>query len=341
MPQAATSVQAGWRPDPSGRFEWRYWDGGWTNRVANTATSGAPPADPAPSPAPTAGATSTAAPGADGGDARNTTIQTDPAPVPTPPSATLPAPTSVTTTVPDAALLAAAATAMASSTPPAPPAPPVSPEPAVAVAAASPAAPAAPVQPFGVESPSAPVEPARERKTPWAWATAFARSFADQPDSFHGDLPDTELPPDPRGERMVTTAPGNYGHAGIIALAACGIAGGAYLPWLSGTIDTISFHRTGFDLGHGFGYCAGAAALALSALIGVRFAILRWVTLTVAIVLAGFIVRELVNTYDDMQTLNMAARVSANVGEGLWIMIVSSAISLIALVRSNEDEKII
>ena len=231
------------------------------------------------------------------------------------------------------------ATAMASSTPPAPPAAPVSPEPAVTAAS-----PAAPVQPFGVESPSAPAEPAapaRERKTPWAWAAAFARSFADQPDSFHGDLPDTELPPDPRGERMVATAPGNYGHAGIIALAACGIAGGAYLPWLSGTIDTISFHRTGFDLGHGFGYCAGAAALALSALIGVRFAILRWVTLAVAIVLAGFIVRDLVNTYDDMQTLNMAARVSANVGEGLWIMIVSSAISLIALVRSNEDEKII
>ena len=23
----------GWRPDPSGRYEWRYWDGGWTNRV--------------------------------------------------------------------------------------------------------------------------------------------------------------------------------------------------------------------------------------------------------------------------------------------------------------------
>src|SRR5262245_5973912 len=27
----------GWRPDPSGRYEWRYWDGGWTNRVANSA----------------------------------------------------------------------------------------------------------------------------------------------------------------------------------------------------------------------------------------------------------------------------------------------------------------
>ena len=91
MPQTATSVQAGWRPDPSGRFEWRYWDGGWTNRVANTSTSGAPPVDPTPSPAPSAGATPTTAPGGDGGDARTASVQTDPAPVPMPPSATLPA----------------------------------------------------------------------------------------------------------------------------------------------------------------------------------------------------------------------------------------------------------
>jgi hypothetical protein len=323
MPQSATSVQAGWRPDPSGRFEWRYWDGGWTNRVANTTTSGAAPADPSTAPSPSS-APSSAAPAAEPGDVHYSAVVTDPAPVPSPHSDTLPAPN---VAVPDAALLAAAATAMATSMPPAPD-----------------VSPASKVEPFGVASPSSPVEPptpARERRTPWAWLAAFARSFADQPDSFHGDEPDTELPPDPRGERIVTAAPGNYGHAGIIALAACGIAGGAYLPWLSGTIDTISFHQTGFDLGHGFGYCAGAAALALSALIGVRYAILRWVTLTVAIVLAGFIVRDLVNTYNDMQTLNMAARVSANVGEGLWIMIGSSAISLIALVRSNEDEKII
>ena len=36
MSQVATSTEPGWRPDPSGRYEWRYWDGGWTNRVANS-----------------------------------------------------------------------------------------------------------------------------------------------------------------------------------------------------------------------------------------------------------------------------------------------------------------
>ena len=44
MSQAATPTEPGWRPDPSGRYEWRYWDGGWTNRVANSAPT--PPAAP-------------------------------------------------------------------------------------------------------------------------------------------------------------------------------------------------------------------------------------------------------------------------------------------------------
>ena len=69
MSQTATPTEPGWRPDPSGRYEWRYWDGGWTNRVANsapTATSDAavtpsdvpveqaPVATTAPDPAPAA-----------------------------------------------------------------------------------------------------------------------------------------------------------------------------------------------------------------------------------------------------------------------------------------------
>src|SRR5207245_2338930 len=57
MSQVVTPTEPGWRPDPSGRYEWRYWDGGWTNRVANSAAAPAPeaPAPPTP-PAPAAAA---------------------------------------------------------------------------------------------------------------------------------------------------------------------------------------------------------------------------------------------------------------------------------------------
>src|ERR1700709_1298334 len=49
MSQVTTPTEPGWLPDPTGRYEWRYWDGGWTNRVASSAASPseAPPASPA------------------------------------------------------------------------------------------------------------------------------------------------------------------------------------------------------------------------------------------------------------------------------------------------------
>src|SRR5689334_8317874 len=63
MSQVTTPTEPGWLPDPSGCYEWRYWDGGWTNRVANSAptapafvapepTPAAVAAGPAPAPAP-------------------------------------------------------------------------------------------------------------------------------------------------------------------------------------------------------------------------------------------------------------------------------------------------
>jgi hypothetical protein len=276
--QVGTTVEPGWRPDPSGRFDWRYWDGGWTNRVANSAPA-APAAPPAaPSAVPEAVAQSPEA------------VETEPGPV----------------------------------------------EMAVAPR----------VEPFGPEVPSTPLPPpppptpTKRRRTPWAWLVAFFRSFADQPESYHSPDAAPELPPVPRGEYIVAP-PGNYGLAGIVALAACGIAGGAYLPWLSGTIDGIPFHRSGFDLGHGWGYSLGAMALALSALLAVRMRMLRWVTMILSLVLAGFVVRDLMSTYDSMQSMNLARAVAANVGDGLLIMVVSAAIAMFAAVRLSEDEKIV
>jgi hypothetical protein len=288
MSQVVTPTEAGWRPDPSGRYEWRYWDDGWTNRVANSAPTGT-----APSTAPT----SDAAPAP---------------PIPTP--------------APD----------------PAPAAPATAEAAVAAVAASQPSRDTVARAPFGedtgpVAAPAAPTAPARRRRTPWVVIVDFLKSFADEPESYHSDLAREPLPSSHRGEQMVN-APGNYGRAGLTALAACGIVAGAYLPWLSGTIGISHFQRTGFDDGLGLGYGIGAAALAISALLSVRMRVFRWLTVVLSFVIAGFVVRDLLNTYDAMQKMNQVRAVSANVGWGLWMMIISAAIAMIASVRLSEDE---
>jgi hypothetical protein len=201
---------------------------------------------------------------------------------------------------------------------------------------------AVPRVPFGTDAPPQPAvaPPRRRRRTPWAVVADFFRSFADQPESYHSALARDPLPPDPRGERIVGTAPGNYGHAMIVALAAVGIVAGAYLPWVSGTIGLARFHRSGFDDGLGVGYCIGAMALACSALLSVRMRAFRWLTIILSFVIAGFVVRDVLHSYDVMQEMNRYRTVNADVGWGLWIMIVAAAIGMIGAVRLSEDEKI-
>src|SRR5262245_43533013 len=177
MSQVTTPTEPGWLPDPSGRYEWRYWDGGWTNRVANSAPAG--------------------------------TTSPDTAPAQTPATGPAPAPAAVATTDTTSAEAAAA---------------PTSPS----------ARDAVPRVPFGADLAAGPETPPppprRKRRAPWAVVVAFFRSFADQPESYHSQLARDPLPPDPRGEALVGTAPGNYGHAMIVSLAAVGIVVGAYLP---------------------------------------------------------------------------------------------------------------
>ena len=74
--------------------------------------------------------------------------------------------------------------------------------------------------------------------------------------------------------------------------------------------------------------------------LSVRMRVFRWLTIVLSFVLAGFVVRDLLNTYDSMQDMNHLRGVSANVGWGLWMMIVSAAIAMIASVRLSEDQKI-
>jgi hypothetical protein len=201
---------------------------------------------------------------------------------------------------------------------------------------------AVPRVPFGTDPEPAPAaaRPRKRRRTPWAVVVDFFRSFAEQPESYHNSLAREPLPPDPRGERIVGTAPGNYGHAMIVALAAVGIVVGAYLPWISGTISLAKFARSGFDDGLGLGYCIGAMALACSALLSVRMRAFRWLTIILSFVIAGFVVRDVLHSYDVMQEMNRYRTVNADVGWGLWIMIVAAAIGMIGAVRLSEDEKI-
>jgi hypothetical protein len=267
MSQVTTPTEPGWLPDPSGRYDWRYWDNGWTNRVASSASR----ADDA---------------------------------------------TGATTA-------------------------PASPEPASAPPPS--ARDAVPRVPFGDEAPAPALpnaEPKRTRRTPWAAIVGFFRSFADQPESYHSPLAREPLPPDPRGERIIAGAPGNYGHAGIVSVAALLIVVGAYLPWISGTIGLARFNHSGFDDGLGLGYTIGAVALALSALLSVRMRIFRWLTVILSFVITGFVVRDVLHTYDVLQTMNRANDTDANLGWGLWIMIVGAAIAMIGSVRLSEDQKI-
>jgi len=44
MTNSTTSLEPGWRPDPSGRYEYRYWDGHtWTAHVADNGVAGEDP----------------------------------------------------------------------------------------------------------------------------------------------------------------------------------------------------------------------------------------------------------------------------------------------------------
>jgi len=67
-----------------------------------------------------------------------------------------------------------------------------------------------------------------------------------------------------------------------VALAACGVAVGSYLPWLSGTIDGIPFSQTGFQGGHGWAFTMGALALVCAALLAVRWRGLRLSAITLS-----------------------------------------------------------
>jgi hypothetical protein len=289
---AGLATEAGWRPDPTGRYEWRYWDGGWTNRVASSSPEAATinPAPPAPAPA---------------------------APV-------APAPPSVP--------------------PPAPPFPsPGAPSAAVVAALPMPRPVQQPTTPGWDPAPSSPTTPPpapdgeRSRRGIWARITSFFTSFANEQESYHSDKA-VEIDPDPRGGQMLASTPLNYGRAGLVALSACGVAIGSYLPWMSGTIDGVAFRISGFEDGHGWSFTIGSLALVMAALLAVRWRVLRWVAIGLALALCGLTFRELVHTHDIVTTMNASAANEVDVGTGLWIMAGCAVVAMVASFRLGERD---
>jgi hypothetical protein len=171
----------------------------------------------------------------------------------------------------------------------------------------------------------------------WRAFVGFFTAFANEPESYHSDRT-VDLAPDPRGESMLVGNPANYGRAGIVALAACGVATGSFLPWLSGTIDGIPFSRTGFDENHGWSFTMAALALVCAALLAVRLRPLRWVAMGMALVLAGLTFRDLVHYHDIVVTMNASPDNSVDLGTGMWIMAGCAIVALVASFRLGERE---
>lgn len=187
--------------------------------------------------------------------------------------------------------------------------------------------------------PEYPASPVREpRAGLWATIVAWFHAFEDEPESYHSSKAGVALPQHPQQNSILAASPANYGRAGLVALAACGLGVGAYLPWLSGTIDALPFERTGFELGKAWGFTWLAAALALAAILGVRMRPLRWVNMGLAVVVAFLTARELIDIHELVTNMNGAAVVKADVGIGLWIMLVSAAGALIASFRIGSPD---
>jgi len=273
----AEANDAGWRPDPTGRYEWRYWDGGWTNRVASSRPTSSSPAPPVPTvSAPSPGAPAIA-----------------PAVAPVPWAAVAPS---------DAL-------------------------------APTPTTPAELPSPESVTTSTGPL-PVRA----WRALLGFFTSFASEPESYRS-AHSVDIDLDPRGERMLVGNPANYGRAGLVALAACGVATGSFLPWLSGTIDGIPFQRTGFQENHGWSFTIAAFALVCAALLAVRLRPLRWVAMGIALVLAGLTFRDLVHYHDIVITMNASSSNSVDLGTGMWIMAGCAIVALVASFRLGEVDQ--
>lgn len=396
MSDVLESTMPGWRPDPSGRFEWRYFDGGWTNRVANStpaepgtpaqpptsdAASAEPPTHqgeaavemtdaafafgPLPDPSPSTPEVATVPPARAAAPepvSDSTLASPPPVPAPAPAAAAAPAPRAA------AAAPAVAPRPMVAAAPesevtgpfaalrvprgeaPTEPAPP--PAPLAATAPPVPMVATTPIRHDGSSGtvwdapyvpPGTPVQPASDERNLAAKSVGgimgFIRSFWEQEESYHSPNAGVALPPHPKHDQLAP--PPNYARAGLVMLAALGVAVGAYLPWISGTFGVSPFERTGYQLGHAWGFTWVAAAFAISAMLATKRRAMGWVTMGLAVVVAGLVARQLLLVHDQVGDLNSGPTINVNVGVGLWIMLASAAIGLVAAFRFDGTQSTI
>jgi peptidoglycan biosynthesis protein MviN/MurJ (putative lipid II flippase) len=167
----------------------------------------------------------------------------------------------------------------------------------------------------------------------------FIRSFWEQEESYHSPNAGAQLPPHPKAHALAP--PPNYGRAGLVMLAAIGVAVGAYLPWITYRIDDIAHHRTGYELGVAWGFVLAAAAFSIAAVLGARHRIMGWVTMAMSVVVSAMVAVRLLDVHGQVVRLNTGPTVSADVGIGLWIMLVAAAIGLIAAFRLDTPAEIV
>ncbi len=77
------------------------------------------------------------------------------------------------------------------------------------------------------------------------------------------------------------------------ARPAIGVAVGAYLPWLTYRIDDIARSRTGDDMGVAAGFVLAAAAFSIAALLGARHRVIGWATMAMSVVIAAMVAMRL------------------------------------------------
>ncbi|MET0628895.1 MAG: hypothetical protein ABW033_10600 [Acidimicrobiia bacterium] len=167
----------------------------------------------------------------------------------------------------------------------------------------------------------------------------FFRSFWEQEESYHSPNAGVQLPPHPKEQQLAP--PPNYARAGLVMLAAAGVAIGAYLPWISGHISGNRYELTGYQLNEAWGFTWVAAAFALAAMLGARRRVMGWVTMAMAVVVAGLVAKQLLDTHDMVTSLNRNQTNDLGIGVGLWIMLAAAAIGLIAAFRLDTPAEIV
>jgi hypothetical protein len=135
---------------------------------------------------------------------------------------------------------------------------------------------------------------------------------------------------------LFMSSPVDYGRAMLVMFAAIVLGLGAGLPWLSGYIGGASFHRSGVSVGDGWYFTAGAVALAVAAVAAGRYRILRLVPLWLSLAISVLTVRELLNVYGLMTSMNSAPNVSVGIGIGVWAITGASLVALGASWRLGE-----